>query len=168
LARAQSLVEELISRVRDLSLELRPTMLDDLGLVPALLWLFERYTAQTGIQVSFQHIGLDRRFDSDLETAAYRIVQEALTNVARYAGVQQATVNLWADAATLNVQVEDSGKGFDPDRARAAHPSTGLAGMRERATLLNGQLTVETAPQAGTQITAELPLRPAPQPVERP
>jgi PAS domain S-box-containing protein len=161
LGTARSLVEDLISRVRDLSLELRPTMLDDLGLVPALLWLFERYRSQTGIEVSFQHIGVDRRFDPDLETAAYRIVQEALTNVARYAGVETATVNLWADAATLNVQVEDAGQGFDPNRARSEHPSNGLAGMRERATLLNGQLTVETAPGAGTQITAELPLRQA-------
>jgi signal transduction histidine kinase len=158
---ARSLVEDLISRVRDLSLELRPTMLDDLGLVPALVWLFERYQSQTGIRVSFQHFGLDRRFAPDLETAAYRIVQEALTNVARHAAVETATVNLWADEATLNVQVEDGGTGFDPHQARSSNPSTGLAGMRERATLLHGQLTIETAPGAGTQITAELPLRQA-------
>ena len=156
---AQSLVNDLISRVRDLALDLRPTMLDDLGLVPALLWQFERYTAQTGIQVNFKHIGLERRFDPDVETAAYRIVQEALTNVARYALVAVAEVNLWADAATLNVQVEDQGAGFDPEQVRATHRSNGLAGMRERATLLNGLLSIEAAPGAGTQITAELPLR---------
>jgi signal transduction histidine kinase len=156
---AQSLVKDLINRVRDLSLDLRPTMLDDLGLVPALLWQFERYTAQTGIQIHFRHFGLERRFASDLETAAYRIVQEALTNVARYALVETASVNLWADATMLNVQVEDQGIGFDADEVRRKPPSNGLAGMRERASLLNGQLTIETAPGAGTQITAELPVR---------
>lgn len=162
LVTAQVLVDELISRVRDLSLELRPTMLDDLGLVPALLWHFERYTMQTGIEVSFQHFGIEQRFDPDLETAAYRIVQEALTNVARHAGVQTASVNLWADAATLNVQIEDAGAGFDPALVRANHNSSGLAGMLERVTLLHGQFTVEAAPEAGTQITAELPVRAAP------
>jgi PAS domain S-box-containing protein len=156
---AHTLVDDLISRVRDLSLELRPSMLDDLGLVPALLWLIERYRLQTGIRVTFHHLGVERRFEPDLETTAYRIVQEALTNVARHAGTPSAIVNLWATEASLNVQIEDTGKGFDPDQARSANPSTGLAGMRERATLLHGQLTVETAPGAGTQITAELPLR---------
>ena len=159
LGRAGTLVEDLINRVRDLSLELRPTMLDDLGLLPALLWQFERYTAQTGIYVSFQHFGLDRRFDQEVETAAYRIVQEALTNVARYAGVPAVTITLWADAAMLSVQVEDNGRGFDLAHTRADRPSSGLAGMRERVSLLNGQFTVESAPGAGTQITAELPLR---------
>jgi PAS domain S-box-containing protein len=159
LGRAGALVEDLINRARDLSLDLRPTMLDDLGLLPALLWQFERYTAQTGIDVSLQHVGIDRRFDPEVETAAYRIVQEALTNVARHAGVTRVTVTLWADSAVLSVQIEDSGRGFDPTRARAGHVSSGLAGMRERATLLGGQFTVETAPGAGTQITAELPLR---------
>jgi signal transduction histidine kinase len=158
---AQSLVVDLINRVRDLSQDLRPTMLDDLGLVPALLWQFERYTAQTEIRVIFQHFGLDRRFDPDLETAAYRIVQEALTNVARHAHVGAAMVNLWADDATLNMQVEDQGAGFDPEDVRATHRSNGLAGMRERASLLHGRLSIESAPGAGTQITAELPLRQA-------
>jgi signal transduction histidine kinase len=168
LTTAQSLVDDLINRVRDLSLDLRPTMLDDLGLVPALLWQFERYTAQTGIRVNFQHFGLIRRFDPDVETAAYRIVQEALTNVARYAQVNEATVNLWADSAMLNVQIEDQGVGFDADPSRTPHSSNGLAGMRERAMLLEGQLTIETAPGAGTQITAELPLLHAPREVVTP
>ena len=158
LSEAQGLVNELMARVRELSLDLRPAMLDDLGLLPALLWHFERYTAQTRVKVMFEHIGLDRRFPPVVETAAYRIVQEALTNVARHAGVREATVRLWADQDTLSVQIKDQGTGFDPKAVLAAGVSNGLAGMCERATAVGGYLTVESAPGAGTRVTAELPL----------
>jgi len=159
LGEAQAMVNELMALVRDLSLDLRPAMLDDLGLLPALLWHFDRYTAQTNVRVTFKHTGLERRrFAPEVETAAYRIVQEALTNVARHAGVGEVTVRLWADQDMLGVQIEDWGTGFNPEAALAAGDTTGLAGMRERAMLLGGQLTVESAPGAGTHVTAEFPL----------
>ncbi|MSS72151.1 MAG: sensor histidine kinase [Candidatus Latescibacteria bacterium] len=156
---AQEVVGELIGRVRNLSLDLRPSMLDDLGLLPALLWHLDRYTAQTDISVTFRHTGLEgRRFPPGVETGAYRIVQEALTNVARYAGVREATVRLRADRETLHVQVEDQGAGFDPETALAARATSGLSGMRERAALLGGTLKVESAPGAGVRLQAELPV----------
>ncbi len=159
LREAQAMVNELMALVRDLSLDLRPAMLDDLGLLPTLLWHFERYTTQTPVGVAFKHTGLEgRRFGPEVETAAYRIVQEALTNVARHAGVREVWVRLWADEQTLGVQIEDRGTGFDPKAALAAGATTGLAGMRERAVLLGGQLRVESAPLAGTRVRAELPL----------
>ncbi|MGH8067838.1 MAG: PAS domain S-box protein [Candidatus Entotheonellia bacterium] len=159
LSYAQTLVNDLIARVRDLSLALRPAMLDDLGLLPALLWLFERYSAQTNVQVDCKHVGLDgRRFGAAVETAAFRIVQEALTNVARHARVPGAMVRLWSDPNRLGVQIEDYGIGFDPQTASAA--SSGLAGMRERASALKGHLTIESAPGSGTRILAEWPLSP--------
>jgi PAS domain S-box-containing protein len=159
LGEAQAMVNELMALVRDLSLDLRPAMLDDLGLLPTLLWHLERYTAQTDVHVTFKHTRLEgRRFTPEVETAAYRIVQEALTNVARHATVSEVWVRLWADQETLGVQIEDRGTGFDPQAALAAGATTGLAGMRERAVLLGGQLTVESAPGAGTYVTAELPL----------
>jgi PAS domain S-box-containing protein len=159
LGEAQAMVNELMTLVRDLSLDLRPAMLDDLGLLPTLLWHFERYTAQTHVGVTFTHTGLEgRRFTPEVETAAYRIVQEALTNVARHASVDQVAVRFWADQDTLGVQIEDRGTGFDPEAALAARATTGLAGMHERAVLLGGQLTVESAPGAGACVTAELPL----------
>ena len=159
LGEAQALINELVAWVRDLSLDLRPAMLDDLGVLPALLWHFDRYTAQTHVRVTFQHSGLERRrFAPEVETAAYRIVQEVLTNVARHASVDQVTIRLWTDQDTLGVQIEDRGTGFDPEAALAAGTTTGLAGMRERAVLLGGQLTVESAPGAGTRVTVELPL----------
>ena len=155
---AQALVNELIKKVRELSLELRPAMLDDLGLLPTLLWHFERYTAQTQIQVNFQHLGLERRFGSKLETTAYRIVQEALTNVARYAGVSEVRVRIGVDQDSLNVHIDDRGAGFDLEANHAAGSSSGLSGMCERATLLGGQLSLESTPGRGTRLTVQLPL----------
>lgn len=158
LSEAQALVKELMDQVHDLSLDLRPAMLDDLGLLPALLWQFERYNAQTHIRVTCQHGDLDQRFSSEVETTVYRIVQEALTNVARYAQVDEVTVLLWADEDAIHVQVEDRGVGFDPKAVMAEARSSGLMGMYERAVLLGGQLTIESRPGAGTRLKADLPL----------
>lgn len=159
LKEAQALVNELMTRVRDLSLGLRQTPLDELGLLTALRWHFERYTAQTGVRVVFKHKGVERkRFAPQIETAAYRVVQEALTNVARHAHVDHVTVRLWADHETLGIQVEDQGRGFDSDAVLNDAFSGGLSGMSERVTLLGGRLTVESKPGSGTRVTAEIPL----------
>jgi signal transduction histidine kinase len=156
---AQKLVGELMSKVRQISLDLRPGMLDDLGLLPALLWYFERYKTQTKVQVNFTHSGLEaQRFTPEIETAAYRIVQEALTNVARHAEIKSVTVQVWADPDILCVEIEDRGAGFNPQAALEANVSTGVAGMGERARLLGGGLTIESDVGKGTLITAHLPL----------
>jgi signal transduction histidine kinase len=151
-------VQELLERIRALSLDLRPTILDDLGVLPALLDNIERYMSQTKIRVHLEHSGLDRRFAPETETGVYRIVQEALTNVARHGHVDEVTVRLWATDDVLGVQVEDHGAGFDPDAVLGAGRGGGLAGLRERAALLNGHLTVETHPGRGVRLTAEVPL----------
>ena len=151
-------MDDLIVRVRDLSLDLRPAMLDDLGLLPALLWLFERFSKQTNLDIGFHHTGVNRRFQHDVETAAYRIVQEALTNVARHAGVSQALVNVSADHDRLSVVIADHGKGFDADTVLATAATSGFSGMRERATLAGGRLSVESGLGTGTQVRAEFDL----------
>lgn len=158
ISQALKLIDELVAKVRALSLELRPAMLDDLGLLPALLWQFERFQQQTNIEVDFKHQGLDRRFESQIETAAYRIVQEALTNVARHAGVDSARVIVTADNHQLKVEVADRGGGFDPELIPASPLTSGLAGMRQRANLLGGMLTVGSSFQHGTQLVGILPL----------
>lgn len=150
-------VNELLNQVRGLSLNLRPPMLDDLGLLPALLWLIQRYEAQTGIQVEFKHSDVQGRYATEQETALYRIVQEALTNVARHSQVKAVTVRLWGTQNTLGVQIEDEGKGFDP-AAMLRSGTSGLSGMRERMVLLGGSLTIESVIDGGTCITAEFPL----------
>jgi PAS domain S-box-containing protein len=162
LQEAQALLRDVSCRVRDLSLRLRPTMLDDLGLAPALLWLFERFTVQTGVRVAFEHALPPDRFPPAVETAAFRIVQEALTNAARHASVEEVAVRLWMDAAAVGVQVEDHGTGFEA-AALAAGRTGGLSGMHERATLLGGRLEIESTLGLGTRVTAELPLHAGPE-----
>jgi signal transduction histidine kinase len=155
LERAQAQVGRLMDQVQTLSLDLRPTLLDDLGLAPALGAHLERFSLQTGVRVHFHASGSNRRFAPQVETAAFRIVQEALTNIARHAGVQEGTVHVRADPGSLVVQIDDAGTGFDARTALADPQSSGLRNMRERAELLGADLTIESAPGAGTQITAE-------------
>jgi PAS domain S-box-containing protein len=161
LADAQAAIGELMGRVRSLSLDLRPALLDDMGLLPALSWYLERYTRRTGVQVELRQQGLDRRFSPEVETVAYRTIQEALTNVARYAGVSAARVRLLADEQRLMLRVDDAGHGFDCEAAVEARMTGGLSGMQERIELIDGTLTIEAAPGAGTHIIAELPRRAA-------
>jgi PAS domain S-box-containing protein len=156
LGEARKTLGALMAQVRSMSLELRPTMLDDLGLLPTLLWHFKRYTAQTNVQVRFKHRGLRRDLPQDTVTAAYRIVQEALTNVARHAQVNEVQVCVRAEYDALIVEVEDQGAGFD--LSGVASVSMGLNGMRERALSLNGKLLVQSTPGEGTCVIAELPL----------
>jgi PAS domain S-box-containing protein len=151
------LVKELHGRVRATSLDLRPPMLDDLGLLPALLWHVDRYTKQTGVRVHFEHAGLSRRFSPQEETAGFRIVQEALTNVARHATVRAVGVKVASDPTHLIIEVSDRGSGFDVAAVVAAHYG-GLAGMRERVHLLGGDVRITSVAHKGTQITARIPL----------
>jgi PAS domain S-box-containing protein len=154
----QVAVGKLLSQVRNLSLDLRPSMLDDLGLLPALLWHFERYTSQTNIRVLFKHSGLDKRFIPEVETVAYRIVQEALTNVARHAVINEATVMVTTKQDKLVIQVKDKGAGFDFNAVISSGKAAGLHGMEERLTLLGGKLTIKSSTGTGTRLTAEIPI----------
>ena len=154
----KELIDGLIGRVRQMSLDLRPAMLDDHGLMPTLLWYFDRYTSQTRVDVSFEHDGLEGRFPPEVETAAYRTVQEALTNVARHAGVKHASVGMHRSGDALEVSVVDNGVGFDTKVMVALEQSAGLSGMRERAGLLGGELTIEAASGQGTRLLCRLPL----------
>jgi signal transduction histidine kinase len=151
---AQGMVEELVEHIRDVSLNLRPGMLDDVGLVPTLNWHLKRFESQTGISVDFTHSGVERRFGRDLELGAYRIVQEALTNVARHSASQKATVALGLKNDHLWLQVEDKGVGLPMHTDRGL----GILGMRERAASLGGLLDVTSEPSVGTCVVAELPL----------
>lgn len=155
----QEMVNSLMKRVREISLDLRPAMLDDLGLLPALSWFFTRYEQRTGIEVRFQHEGVNRRFERDIETSIYRIIQESLTNTARYAQVKDVDVDLWANDNKISLQIEDRGKGFDPDASDKNITTAGLIGMRERAYNLQGQFIIDSRIGRGTTIIAEIPLQ---------
>ncbi|NOH04861.1 MAG: PAS domain S-box protein [Chloroflexi bacterium] len=153
----KQIMDELINRVSRLSLELRPPMLDDLGLVPALLWHINRFQEQTQIEVDFKHSGVEgRRFASEIETTAYRVVQESLTNVARHARATRAGIEVRVDADGMNIQIEDDGAGFDPQAALDLN--RGLGGMRERVHLVGGSFQIESQIGKGTRKIIRLPL----------
>ncbi len=158
LENAQDLVNIVLRQIRELALDLRPGMLDDLGLLPALLMHFDRFTQQTDIKVLFKHSGIDRRFSGEIETTSFRIIQEALTNVARHAKVRQANVRIWIEENNLNIQIQDDGAGFDREEIINNSNSIGLLGMQERATLCGGRLDIEAQPGLGTCLTVEIPL----------
>jgi signal transduction histidine kinase len=160
----QGSVIDIIGQVREMSLNLRPSMLDDMGLLPTLLWHLDRYTRQTGIRVNLRADEFPQRLPLEIETAAYRIIQEALTNAARYAQVEEVFVGLVLQDKTLWVEVLDEGKGFDTS-LESDRLSSGISGMRERASLLGGYLVLESFIDQGTQIVAALPI--TGQPLER-
>ncbi len=157
LAEAQQVLSELMSQVREMSLNLRPSMLDDLGLLPALTWHIDKYQIQTKIKVIFNHQGLQRKFSPMIAETAYRVIQEALTNAAKYAGVTEVQIGAWADDLTLTLRVEDSGKGFEPAKL-ASNVSFGLRGMSERLSSVKGALQIVSETGSGTVLTAVIPL----------
>lgn len=157
---AKGVVSDLMQQVREMSLNLRPSMLDDLGLLPTLLWHFERFTTQTGIKINFEHEGLQQSLPPEVNTTAYRIVQEALTNIARYSEASNAKVEAIYKDDILRLLIEDDGKGFLLSKL-SAYTSTGLSAMRERVNLLNGKITLNSYPGKGTQILVELPVKEA-------
>lgn len=163
---ALGLVNDLIDRVRRLSIDLRPQMLDDLGLMTALEWHINRFQKQSGIAVQFRHMPMPERLAPRIETALFRIVQEALTNVARHAKVKEVTVRLWANAGRAGVQVEDAGAGFDVAKVIEGRASSGVSGMKERVELLGGEFTLESSPGQGACLTVELPMDLGAVPVE--
>jgi signal transduction histidine kinase len=152
---AQRLVSGLTERARRLAVSLRPPELDDFNLLLVLRGHLRRFEQRTGIQVQLHALGGGYSFPDPIQTAAYRIVEEALTNVERHAGVKQVGVELVVEAATLTVAIRDSGAGFDPVTTALGR---GLGSMRAWAELLGGTLDVRTAPGAGVTITTTLPV----------
>ena len=155
---AFTLTGELLRSVRELTLQLRPRMLDDLGLKPALEWQTSLFQHQTGIVVELELTLPERRLAAELETAVFRMVQEALTNVARHSGAKAAVVTVTADDAALQVEIADRGRGFDAAQAFARRDSLGLAGLAERVKLAGGELDIFSQAGQGTRLHAEFPL----------
>ncbi len=139
--------------------DLRPSVLDDLGLVPALRTLARQ---GAGPEVRLRVEGLHGRLPLPIETALYRIAQEALINAVKYARAPHIDIRLEANGAGVRLSVRDDGVGFDPRRlpatAEPGRAGLGLFGMRERATLLHGTLEVHSQPAHGTEIIVQLPL----------
>jgi signal transduction histidine kinase len=155
-AELRELVVATLQDVRRLAVELRPKVLDDFGLVPALERLSESFSEQTGISVDFESALGAERLPAEVETALYRIVQESLTNVVKHARAQNVSILLTRKNGSVTAVVEDDGRGFD---STEREDGFGIEGMRERMALLDGRLQVESSKGSGTTLVAEVPLR---------
>ena len=159
---ARELSETALAEVRELSHLLRPQMLDELGLESTLRWLARTFQRRTGIAVEVAFEGEELRGDADVETLVYRIVQEALTNVAKHSGATAATVTLRRRPDRLSVRVEDRGAGFRPEETLSESDEEGGFGVRamhDRVEFLHGRFSIRSAPGEGTAVEAEIPLR---------
>jgi PAS domain S-box-containing protein len=154
-------IELVLEQVRDLSRTLRPSMLDDFGLAPALKWYLERQAKRAGFQAEFHADLAEPRLPEEVETVCFRVAQEALTNVVRHAHARHVRIDLRQEPTHLVMIIADDGEGFDPVTAlqnASAGSSFGVLGMRERVTLIGGDIEIQSAPQHGTQISIRIPL----------
>jgi len=154
LGRIKAVAENAVGSVRNMALLLRPMMLDDLGLVPALEWQGREVSRRTQMEVEVEAQGLSENVPDEHKICIYRVVQEALNNAARHASARTAKVTLALDSGKIHVSIADRGSGFDARRVRGL----GLLGMEERVKRLGGSLTIESGPGRGTTVSAELPL----------
>jgi signal transduction histidine kinase len=163
LTQLEGAVRELIAKTYQLAYDLRPAMLDDLGLEACLAQLVQKAAQRSGLQIDYQFIhdaGSRERMPAPVEIVLYRLTQEALSNVLRHAAAACVSVIVFCRHDSVILMVEDDGRGFCPDPMPASEGGAGLGllGMRERVALLSGQLVVESAPGAGTSLKATLPL----------
>jgi PAS domain S-box-containing protein len=150
-------VDQTIKSVRRISTELRPGILDDLGLIAAVEWAAEEFETRTGTRCRLDLLENDRTIDSDRATAVFRILQETLTNVARHANATHVDVRLLKEAGSVILEVRDNGRGATEEQLSAS-ASLGIRGMRERALLLDGELTIQGLPDEGTTVRVRIPL----------
>ena len=158
---ARALIDDTIRRVRQIAADLRPGVLDDFGLESALEWLAERTMERTGIDTRIEASGDARGVPDEVATAAFRIVQEALTNVARHAQASSVRIVVEARPGRLDLRVEDDGVGLDAEAMRSRR-SLGVLGMRERARAQGGTLDVSGASGEGATVSVSFPLQPTP------
>ena len=154
------LLDQTVSATRRISADLRPLMLDDLGLADAASWLVEDFAKRSGIECRMQTSGIEDLAEASKSVAitVYRAIQESLTNIARHSGATSAWVLLAVEDRSIFVEVEDNGRGITPE-AMAKSRSLGLKGMRERITYLGGSLEIALAPRGGTRLRVRVPLR---------
>jgi signal transduction histidine kinase len=156
-----SILDGVIRQVRNLALDLRPSLLDELGLVPALKWYIKRQGERAGWETEYSAHIADSRLSPEVEIACFRIVQEALTNIVRHAEATHVRVTLAQQRGYLILDIEDNGKGFNIEQAKnraRSGISIGLLGMEERARWVGGELTITSSPMTGTRFMARLPL----------
>lgn len=150
------IVDQSVVDLRRIATELRPLILDELGLPAAIEWLTQSVSERSALPIALAFDRTDEAYDPEVATAAFRIVQEALTNVVRHGGATQAAVRARRAEGVLSIEISDDGRGVDP--SATARGRLGLAGMRERARLAGGSVEIDGAPGRGTTVTLRLPL----------
>ena len=164
IARMQALLDTTVAATRRISADLRPLMLDDLGLAPAVEWLIESFRERNAIECELIAPVEDLDFKEPLASCVFRILQESLTNVARHSGASSVQVTLARSNGEIALTVKDDGRGFSPDAPRKPD-SYGLLGLRERAYLVGGKVAIDSAPGRGVRIDVRIPLvQPGPDP----
>jgi len=160
ITRTQRLVEQSVDIVHRFARDLRPTVLDDLGLIPALRTFMKGFTEETGIRVHLSAFAAVEEVNGDKRTVLYRVAQEALTNVARHAQASRAEVKIQKTDGCICMKIKDDGKGFEKERVLSARRGQrlGLLGMRERLDMVGGKFTVTSRPGKGTTVLAQVPL----------
>ncbi len=153
ISRIKSIAELAVNSIRSLALLLRPPMLDDLGLIPALEWQGREISRRGDMEVDVRSEGASGQLPDDVKVCIYRVVQEALTNSARHSGAKHAQVSVVQSGENIRVQIVDDGKGFAAERVRGM----GILGMEERVKRLGGSLNIKSAPGKGTTVLAEIP-----------
>ncbi len=156
LAELKTMSTQALQELRDLIVDLRPSLLDDLGLVPALQSQVQSFTQRTGVQADFVLNGRRQRVQPEIETIVYRIAQEALTNVTKHAQARRVTVQIGFDEHELHLEVRDDGRGFDAANGR--RQVWGLLGMQERVALVGGSCVVQSQPGQGTAVQVTIPI----------
>ncbi|MBP7330948.1 MAG: sensor histidine kinase [Firmicutes bacterium] len=156
----QHLVRSSLTDVRKIIFDLRPMVLDDLGLEPAIKRYLSNYNEQYGLQINYLFFGRQRRLDSTVEVALFRIIQEMVTNIRKHARAKNAVVKIELLRKKINIYVKDDGIGFDPDLVMSDKDGEGygLIGMRERIQLLRGEMNIVSAPGQGAAISVSVPL----------
>ncbi len=158
LTEIETLLEQVEQQLRNFSHELRPTVLDDYGLVPALQTLAEKFSKRFDLPVNVDG-KVNPRLTRSVEAAMYRVTQEALNNVARHAKASRVSIRLWRIPGEFHCCIRDDGVGFDPAAvAKGSRNTLGLLGIRERLTVLGGTLEIESAPQQGTELRIFVPV----------
>ena len=161
IADTRALAHSTLRAIRNLSIDLRPSALDDLGLLPALRWYVKEYQKKCSIDVKFHATGFKERLPAEMETALYRIVQECLTNTAKHANANRVTITLKEETDMVYARITDDGVGFDYEallKTPGQERGLGLAGMNERAVLLDGTLNIHSTSGQGTIIEVSIPL----------
>jgi signal transduction histidine kinase len=162
LVEAKALTVRTLEELHRLIFDLRPSVLDDLGLLSAIRWYAERHLERRGIAVRCEFSGTESRLQPELETALFRVVQEAITNIAKHAGAETVLVQFLEREDQVAIEIEDDGRGFSPGSLpppAARERGLGLLGMRERVELFGGTFEIDSAPGSGTRIAITVPLR---------